>query len=340
MDDILAEALAPDESQQSDSASVAEQPDMGDEQQPAVETEEAQAQEEQKPVAKPSIDNDETFADDALQTPEQLRAARELIQEQRKTSHRKYLELQKRELRFKKDKGDVLQLRDNLRAQYGALQNDIQALRNGDPDTVLGALSRLTGGKNATELFQEISINLARAGKKAEVSPEVATLKGELEELRGYLRKQQEGEQQRQLQAQIAEEKRHIIKEVSDETRFPVLASFAAENAQGVADDVAQYIVTQHESGNQLDLATALRNIESQLQARFQRIQPKLAPTIGESGRETGAVANPGAPQVGKTLTPSLATQSSGMSREPSDEERLRKTANELPQDFWAQFGM
>ena len=319
---------------------------------PAEQVEAEAAQEEptaEEPEKEPSpeaekkfsIEDDEAFSDEALSSPEAIKKARALLQETRRASHRKYLELNKRETRFKRDKAETLQLRDNLRAQFGVLQNDIQALRNGDANTVLTALSRLSGGRDASELFQEISINLARNGKRGQPSPEVVELRTQLEQLQHHLRERDEREKQAETQRYIAQEKQHIAKLASDASAYPLLSSWAEENPQGVADDVAQYILAQHQQGVTLDYATALSQIETQLRSRFARIQPKLATAqTVESGRETGAVANPGAPQVGKSLTPSLATQTAGISRAASESELLAKAAQELPSDFWAQFGM
>lgn len=339
MDDVIAEALSSAEPPAADPVEPelqAEAEVLEEEQAEGEET----APEPQKEVAKPTFDDDAAFADEALSTPEALRSARELIQEQRRTSQRKYLELQKRETRFKQKQASVLQLQDNLRAQFGALQNDIQALRNGDASTVLGALSRLSGGKNATELFEEISINLAQNGKKRAPSPEVEELRAHVAQLEARLQSDELSKQQQETQSLIAQEKREIVRLASDAETYPVLASFATDNPQGVANDVAQYILEHHRRGVTLDYPTALGNIESELRARFERIQPKIAPHNGDAGREAGAVANPEVPQVGKSLTPSLATQSAGISRAASDEELLKKATQELPTEFWAQFGM
>lgn len=348
MDDILQQALdsAEPPAAETTTADPAEQSgESAAAEESAPDTEATAKTDPQRSLLQPNISKfkieDETsFGDAELATPEAMREARLVLQAKRRENHSKYLELQKRETRFKSAKAETLQLRDNLRAQFGALQNDIQALRQGDADTVMGALSRLSGGRNAAELFEELSLNLARNGKRAP-SAEVTELRGELAEMKRILQQREQTDQQREQQAHVNQARREILTVTSDAASFPILAHFSKENPQGVADDVARYIIQQNQNGVTLDYKSAASHIESELRKKFQAFVPQVAsPQGADAGRETGASANPGVPQVGKTIAPSLATQSSGISRAATEAELLKKAAQELPSDFWAQFGM
>lgn len=340
MDDILAEVLAeataePEGPANDGGTAAPPANDVATDAEPVAEEQQEPAKQAAKP---PSIDDETAFSDEALSGPEQIRAARKLVQDKRRDAQRKSLELERREARFKKDKGEVLQLRDNMRAQFNLLQNDIQALRTGDAAAAMAALSRLTGGKNATELWEEISLNVARNGKRTE-STELRELRDQMFEMRNAWMLRDKRDAEREQQAREQHEQRAIIEKLSP-AQFPILAGFAKDNPDGVAADVAAYVLRQHQAGVRVDYETAISQIESQLRAR-------LAPAFsvpssqGEgSGRETGASANPVLPQVGKTIAPSLTTQNGGMSRGLSEAERLQKAAQELPQAFWDQFNL
>lgn len=288
--------------------------------------------------------NEALFAEAALATADGVKAAGAHVVEGKRELHRKWLGMEEREQRFKRTKDETLQLQQNLRAQAGLLQNNLQALRVGDARTVLSALQQLTG-QDPVRWLEQLNIHVARNGKQTEVAPEVAEVKSELAQLR------QEREQER-LQLQAAREDQFVQQRLgqmvalaqSNAEQWPEVSRYARDNPNGVARAL-HTIKTEHYQrfGSAMDDDAAIGNLEQQIgyfrsspetenRASPQGVGAREPAVSQQTKPETGPQRSPG-----KSVTPSLASQVV-TTREMTEEERLRDLAEDP--EFLAMFGL
>lgn len=266
----------------------------------------------------------EDFSDERPWTKERIKAAAAEAQRLARDAQRQWTHLRKREDKFKETKQQTLQERQQERALRDQFAADYQVLRTGSPRARLEALGRL-GGTDGVRLWEEIELDMARGGKKAELTPGEQALKAELEELKGTLRG-------RDLQAELASQDRFIkqrqaqLAEVgSDAELFPELSVFEPDE---IGEALAEVITrVYNETGKSISDLKAAKMLEQDLAARKAKRGSGLE-TRAEKAKPEQAQSPP--PQRGRSLAPGLSAQSASR-RELTDDEIAEDAADFLP---------
>ncbi len=295
---------------------------------------EQQAETEGSEKGAPAPAEPDPFAAEQLATPDGITKARALIESERSKQFRKARELDGRDIRLK-DKEKKFNHRvetENQRMSQDRLfvqdvRNTVQLFRTGTARQRLEALGRLAG-QPGTKAYEELSHGILSDGKPREVSPEVAELKGQLDQLVGIIRQQEQQRQQReaaleqhQQRAFVEQRKQELVTAASNAEVYPNLA----RHAQLKPAEVAAYAVTikeQHlqQTGDALDDAETLGIIERELtQALGQRAAKPTSSGPPQKPGGNQALSLPGH----KAIPPSLAARSGGAVRELTDDERL-----------------
>jgi hypothetical protein len=297
-----------------------------------AEPEKLKAESKSKPAAAPAkrtVENTkaepgklkEDFSDERPWTPERVKAAAAEAKELAASAQRQWMTEQKRAEKLKSQRDAYLQEKAQFRSLRDQFAADFQALRSGDPRTRLDALGRLAGADGA-ELFEQLTLEMARGGKKPELSPSEKALKAELDELKGYIRtREQQAQQAREERAQaqfIAQRKAQLAEVGSDAEQFPHLSEYDPEEIADALADLKTQVYTQR--GKVISDAQAAAMLEQDLeqreaqrqQRRAERGGPRgsagLEPRAASAAKPAQAQSSP--PNRGRSLAPALSNQS------------------------------
>lgn len=221
------------------------------------------------------------------------------------------------------------------RAARAHIEAQVQRLRTGDAATVMEALGALTG-RDAKELYTEISLALARNGKPAP-DAETKALRAEIEALKQAQSERDARAAAAQDNAVEAELSATLVEMASDVTAFPLLSLEAAEDPKGLVRYAGVIAAEEHaRSGKLLALSEILGQMEKQIRARVERLQPGQGASQAERGASppegksepappTSIATKPEAAQrsPGRTLSLDQAAQDSGRKRPMTESERM-----------------
>lgn len=289
----------------------------------------------------------EDFSDERPWTPERVKNAAQAAKELTTKAHRMWAEAENRANRVKKKIDEFKRDRDLVMATRDQIAADVRALQTGDPGMVLQALGRLTQ-RDPTRVYTDLSLSLA--GKKLEPD-KVEQLQAKLE---AFEKQQQEERASQTFNGKVEHAKTLIVQGVRDPQRWPALAQLPVEEAAKAAAQIEEYIASTYKQNGQRididrvlnhDIVAALNEAELYLRNHPELLQPgadknsEAASSGLDAGPGTRAKANPEVARrtPGRSLTPSLATQSGGQ-RELSEPERLQELANDP--GFWDAVGL
>lgn len=264
------------------------------------------------------------LSDDRPWTKERVKAVAEELKKLERDAARQWVLLRKKEDKFKSTKEKLLMERSQERSLRDQFAADFQVLRTGNPRQRLEALGRL-GGTDGVRLWEEIELDMARGGKKAELTPGEQALKAELDELKGTLRgRDMQAELKRQ--AQFVEQRKAQLGEVgSDTDLFPELSAFEPDE---IGEALAEVITrVYNETGKSISDLKAAKMLEQDLAARRAKRGSGLE-TRAEKAKPEQAQSPP--PQRGRSLAPGLSAQSASR-RELTDDEIAEDAADFLP---------
>jgi hypothetical protein len=282
--------------------------------------------------------NADPFSDEALATPDGIKAARVVIDEARESKRkqdRKYLKLESREQKFNHRIEQITARERAVEAKQHQIDASLRAIFSGTGDTVLNGLQQLAG-RDPVKLVEEL--NRAVLGRPA---PNAATdaLQQRIAQLEHSI-VQERQQAQAQLQAaqhrqKIDEAKQQFVQMASgDPNQWPLLAGYAAENKQEVADAAENILDAADQRGEVMTWADACDQLENQLK-KFQ-----LTSSGGQSPAAAPA-AKPGVGRVPNANVPGSAQRSpaqsltarqvasGGSQREMSEEEHLAALAED-----------
>lgn len=292
---------------------------------PEPEPESAESAPEATPEAEPAkpapdAPKVDLFTDQALSTPEGMKRAKAEVLALRAKHESAYHRVTQREAKFAKsveafkgEKAEVQTLGNNLRAALGAL-------RRGTTDQRIEALGQLTG-QDGLKVFEQLTLDLARGGKKSEPTPEVQELRAELAELKGYIQRSQADHEIKTRENFISRRKAEIAEAAGDAKLYPYLARLAPSRGREIADQIAEMMTEAHVAGKPISDAEALQALELEIA----RVTGPLA-----SGPDLAIGATPNGGQKpdkarstpGRSISPSLTTKVSSV-REMTESERL-----------------
>lgn len=274
----------------------------------------------------------EDFSDDRPWTPERVKAAAAEARELAASAQRQWVTEQKRAEKLKTQRDAFLQEKAQYRAVRDQLAANFQTMRtHGDVRARLEAFGQLFGG-DGVELLERFNIELARGGKRVELSPTEQALKAEIEELKRERREEREQRarfaKEREQDQFIAQRKEELAQLGTDPERFPLLSEFEPEE---VAEALAGIITSVYnEQGKRISDAQAAQILEQDLeerealreQRRAARGGPKgsagLEPRAARAAKPAQVQSSP--PNRGRSLAPALSTQSL-TTREVDEEE-------------------
>lgn len=281
---------------------------------PEAAPEAAEATPEAAPEAAPAPPAD-LFSDEALSTPEGVRAARDKIREQARARDRKALEFQRRERQIREREARLKQESKAAKAQAELYQAALGKLR-GSPDDVISALGTLTG-RDGAKVYEEITLALVGKKPAAQASPEIAELKAEIAELR----KAREAEQQQAVSAQeaafVARRADELLELARSKPRARILID---RSPKSVRDQLVTLKREAYEAGNPISDAQAVEQLESYLEALSQTV----------AGGVATSAATPQKPGSGvqKSLT-AAQVASSASTRPMTDDEHIAALASD-----------
>jgi hypothetical protein len=266
----------------------------------------------------------EDFSDDRPWTKERVKAAAAEAQKLARDAQRQWTQLRKREEKFTGVKQQVLTERQQERALRDQFAADFQVLRTGNPRARLEALGRL-GGTDGVRLWEEIELDLARGGKKGELTPGEQALKAELDELKGKLTQRELAQRIANEQQFVAQRKMQLGEVGSDADLFPELSVWEPDE---IGDALAEVITrVYNETGKSISDLKAAKMLEQDLAARKAKRGSGLE-TRAEKAKPEQAQSPP--PQRGRSLAPGLSAQSASR-RELTDDEIAEDAADFLP---------
>lgn len=288
------------------------------------------------------LDDEVLFSEEALQTPEGLKKARERVKDLRRMTHEKYLELKNFERRVVK-RHEKLKHQVN---QYVAKRRDDEVLvnsvkglvgeaRSGDPGRMVTAIGQLYGmdGIKALELLNSELVNRGKSQLDPQVQTLVDSLKSEIAELKGGLSKRETEEHVARVSTQLSQQKQRLGQQiVNAAAELPHLNRLYAEDAQNVIEHVTAELTELHQSGTRLDIRTYLSNLEQQLAKHFGAGQAPKGDGGGPAPKQPSQVQR----SPGQSVGPRTAAASNP--RVPTEDESLRALASD--EAFLSQFGL
>lgn len=302
-----------------------------------LEVTETKEEPEEKPAANTKGDF-EDFSDDKPWTPERIKNAAGKAKEMLRTALSRSSQVVKREEKLKADRQEHQRQVGLFKVARDTTDADLRALRSGDAATTIAALGRLMQ-TNGLQAYNDLSLHIAKNGKKPEQTEAEAT-RAELAEVK---KKLEAKEQREAVQAQIAETRAEIAHLARDGEKWPNVAkALEIAHAKGKGAEFLATIenlsVDREDKGAPIDIArirrhhipASLNELELYLRNNPELLQPaageKSEVTVSgtDTGRDTRADAKPEtAPRTpGKSLTPSLATSAGGAQRALTSEER------------------
>lgn len=329
-----------------------EQPPAGQpaEEPPATSTETEPAaktppdQSEAGPVAL----DDALFSDEALSTPEGLKAARDAVAKARaetdvraRKSHEVYLRLNKRERKLRAEREAVNREKETLSTIGREVLSDVELLQKGSAQERLDALGRITRS-DGRQVFEAMARVIAVNGKAPKPSPEVEALQRKLEEL--------ERRREADLAAQEAERNRALLEQrkaqlvqvvTNDPSAYPIVSNIAQQHPKEVADRLVLIKTQAHEQGRPLSDKEAAAALERELRGLYAPPSQNGAagtpsPDAGLAPSAPATAAKPVAGGLPGQSLPQRVTTESSSRRELTDEERLAELAAD--DNFWRRF--
>jgi hypothetical protein len=304
----------------------------------ATETEPAtEATPEAKPGKAPQAPLSELLTDEALSTPEGVKAAAARLQERDKMQHEAYLGLKKYQKRVEKRGAKLEHTIQSFRAEkqnhdllLGNVRSNLQGLHSGDPDTILTALGNLTG-QDGLKAFEQLTSRLVNRGKPT-IDPQIQHLldqqRQEIEQLKTGLSTREEQANIQHLNQQIGQHEQAIAQQVLGSTTTPHLTRIFRDDPERLT----KLIVNEIEKTNGRKPANQLfAEMEQELQQHFGAAAPQ-----GEGGGPAPKQPATAQRSPGQSVGPRTAAASNP--REPTEEESLRALADDP--NFLSHFGL
>lgn len=343
-------------------AAKSEEPDGPDDETEEEEGEEAPDAEAKAPEPKPEeVTAEKLFTDEALETPEGIKRAREVLLHAKKQVEITQRKLDRGNVRLRGAERALLAKQTevgqreerankfiNIGGQFMESMNIIKGAREAKPETIMAHLDKLAGGNGdhraGTELMEQILVAVAADGKAPQPSRHEQALRSEIEQIR----KQREADLAAAQAERIAIEERGLKNSIGQGTKalktmalnanaYPAIAAAIADPQSDVdGDGVVSYLVElleAHFEENQapLDWGSAIGMLESKL-SRFYGKRPAQA----EHGSGQPIRPRQGAPRrSAPTVLPASADISNGRGRPLSHEENLAELARDP--DFMGQ---
>jgi hypothetical protein len=300
---------------------------------------EEEAEESTEDAAKPA--SGDPFGEEALKTPEGIQTARQILNKRNAkvtrremATERRAKTLAEREAQFSKREERLLVIEKNR-------EEDFNMLRRGDARAKIVALGRL-GGQDGYELLEELNIELATGKKPAPPAQEVPKeILERLDRAERALAQRTQAEEREAGQRRIREAQDGLISQAkSASQQYPHLAQLAASDPEMLREAIHHAKTTYHEQHKSvLDDGELFATLEEYL-AHLRGGPPAAVKTNAGAGQATGAApvaAKPGSgrtarPPIAKTISPGLATQSSGAQRFATEEEVIEAAAKD---DEW-----
>lgn len=282
-----------------------------------------------------SEDDSEESGDGEEWTPERIAKERAALKEERAKLQKFHSVEKKKRQTFNRQRETFLTEKKTFESTREQVLSDVKTMRVGEPMAVIEALGRLTG-KDPHDVYKEMS--LALVGKPVETEKDSKHAQ-ELAELKAWKEQQEALREQEAHQRHITEGKKHLEKVISEGTDWPFISAVFRDDPQGAVNDIANKLGEHYTAtGEAIDFATFLRQLEPQVKAHLLRVQG-LSPDKGPAGPDTGAQgAKPGGRESptkpGTTVSASLASQSAGK-RPRTEDEQLAYAAELLPDNLF-----
>jgi hypothetical protein len=320
------------------------------------ETEEA-SQPEAAPPDPEEITSEKLFSDEALSSPEGIARAREIMLAAKEHLEKRHRKFDRADIKLKRREAGVVQREQAVAAQETQVQKlrgvgrsfmekmqTIKGARATTPTAILVHLDELAGGPGTVEsgrdLYEEITLALARDGKQPQPTKAERELADKLERIerqreadRVEAARERENYERQRLTQSIAQVERSIAATATNPKLYPGIAGIVARGAtspEAVAKWVGDLMTEAYNEGTPLDLSTAIGMLE-------ERVSPPAARAPqGEPGsvqpNRTRRTPN------GVSVLPHQADLSSGRGRPLTHEERL----SDLSRDpsFWSELGL
>lgn len=294
-------------------------------------TDEAEATDADKPtepVEPAAVDVETLLSDEALSTPEGIKAAADWLRSRERTTGKDFRVLKKREKRFaaerqafERDKGFVATVHKQQLA-------NAEALRSGNAKQVIEALTNITGRPGA-EIYNEITHLMLSDGKSnGRADPAVEKMNAKVAELERRLAERDEQNRIAELDQQIERGKDVVLNHAKQADKYPAIARYIAaapENAAEVREFLADYVIRQDAAGVPVTAASASAYLNKRLSAVF------AASPAQDGGPARG---NPVSQKPkARAISPGATTR-----REITEEESLERLASD-PDFMGALFG-
>lgn len=241
------------------------------------------------------------FADDKLTTPEAIRAAAAKIQTERKLAidlrkkaDNRAAEAVRKEAKFAKTKGGVLQEKSATTAQANFLAGELAELQSGDPSRFIAAVARLSKHPDPPAFWRDVAVSLAK-GEGPKKEPEIPKeVKERLDKIEAERVAEREAAEQRQFETQMWELRRAQVQFAQTSEEHVRLSQIARDNPRGVDEELIKIRTAHHkQTGQALDIKSACDILEQGLQDQFELLQRtgnRSAALNGEKGAATPAV--------------------------------------------------
>ena len=304
----------------------------------------AEAELEPEPVEPEKPPEKEDFSDEREWTPDRIKNAVKELGEIKKKAFNLHAEAERKLKKANRDRDLALTEKKNLQAMVEVTNANLRAMRTGDANMVLQAISNLTG-RPGHDIYRDISLALASDGKHGQEDRRISELTNQVGQLQQMLEARAVQEQQREAEAFVTMRRGQILSAIQKEESWPLVRAFAEDDSSSVLDKVSEIMHDYYQAhGAPLDDKSALDELEQSLQERIQRVNAATVKAVGAGTETGGQKPEPGkqAPRpLGKTLTPGLAGQNGGATRALSDKERNDLLIRELDQTgFWKELGL
>lgn len=299
---------------------------------PEAETKDEKKDDEE---AEPEFDD---LSDDKPWTPERIKNAASQLKADKRKIGGMLSALEKRGRKFNKKLEEFRTQKQQVELVERRIMNDVEAVRSGTAEQALAALARL-GQRDPHSMYEQISLAMLGKAGAPKKDPTVAALEEKIEKLTQKLESRERSTSEEQ---QIAQDQRKVIAVLKAGHEWPIIASKAKADPQGVAEEFWDLYQQHRQNGGKLDVESFADRIERQLRKSQPSRQAQNDAAGSGPGREQEprAQANPEQAQSPpRSLSPNLSATSGGARREPSEEERTAEFARNAPAEFFQQFG-
>lgn len=291
---------------------------------------ETQPDAEPEPAADkaPRTPDAELFSDEALATPEGVKAAAARLRERDKMQFEAYHKLKKFEKRVVKRAAKfdhTLQTFRNEKQNHdlliGNVRSNLTGLHSGDPDTIITALGNLTGqdGIRALELLNSRLVNRGRSQIDPQVQSVIDGLQREVEQLKGGLNEREATATVQHLDHQINQHHQAIQQQVLTSTTTPHLARIMRDDPQRLTRAIVKVI---EDTNGKIPASQLYAQMEEEIRAHVGGSAPQ-----GEGGGPAPKQPATAQRSPGQSVGPRTAAVSNP--RQPSEEESLRALADD-----------